>query len=131
MNKLPPITYIPNFIALNLPNLTIPTVTELWNEIDWESRTEARYECWMNDADMDYTYGSGRGMRTYKAKKWLPLAKAIQTELGFLVDSNIPNLEGCFINGYKDDRQNLGYHADDSPEMDETRFIAVVSFGQA
>lgn len=37
--------------------------------------------------------------------------------------------EACFLNRYDDERESLGWHADDSPEMDPARPIAVISFG--
>ena len=33
----------------------------------------------------------------------------------------------CFLNRYDDQRNHLGWHADDSPEMDHDHPIAVVS----
>ena len=38
-------------------------------------------------------------------------------------------LEVCFANRYLNQRDQLGWHADDSPEMDDERPIAVVSLG--
>ena len=35
----------------------------------------------------------------------------------------------CFLNGYENGRDHLGWHADDSPEMDDARPIAIVSLG--
>lgn len=37
--------------------------------------------------------------------------------------------EVCFLNGYRDGQDHLGWHADDSPEMDDKRPIAIVSLG--
>lgn len=37
--------------------------------------------------------------------------------------------ELCFANGYASERQHLGWHADDSPEIDDARPIAVMSLG--
>jgi alkylated DNA repair dioxygenase AlkB len=34
-----------------------------------------------------------------------------------------------FLNGYKDQSDQLGWHADDSPEMDDNRSIAIISLG--
>jgi len=99
---------------------------ELWNTIEWERRDAPRRECWMTDTNTEYTYGSGNGERTYIPKTWHIVAKNIQTELTSLLGYT---LEGCFINGYEDERQHLGWHADDSPEMDDDRAIAVVSYG--
>jgi len=48
---------------------------------------------------------------------------------GFLGSAAPKMLEGCFVNGYENEKQHLGWHADDSPEMDDDRAIAVVSYG--
>lgn len=100
---------------------------ELWNDLEWEKRDDApRRECWMNDFGEAYTYGRGAGMRTYECRAWNPRVRdirdAINCELGVILDS-------CFINGYAGQFEHLGWHADDSPEMDGGRPIAVVSFG--
>jgi alkylated DNA repair dioxygenase AlkB len=36
-----------------------------------------------------------------------------------------------FLNGYKDGSDHLGWHSDDSEEMDDMRPIAIVTLGQA
>ena len=38
-------------------------------------------------------------------------------------------MDVCFINGYEDHRDHLGWHADDSPEMDDNRPIVTISLG--
>ena len=99
----------------------------LWETIEWERRdTAPRRECWMTDTYSEYTYGSGAGERTYEPREWHPVAKEIQSKLKDLLGYT---LEGCFVNGYDNERQHLGWHADDSPEMDDDRAIAVVSYG--
>ena len=37
--------------------------------------------------------------------------------------------EVCFLNGYEDQKDHLGWHADDSPEMDDARPIGIISLG--
>lgn len=39
------------------------------------------------------------------------------------------SFEVCFLNRYLDQSDHLGWHADDSPEMDDARPIAVISLG--
>lgn len=101
---------------------------DLWDTLPWEKREDApRRECWMNDPGKPYTYGRGAGERTYNPQPWHPVVKRIQSSLyynGFKV-----NLDACFINGYENERHALGWHSDDSPEIDQTRPIAVISFG--
>jgi alkylated DNA repair dioxygenase AlkB len=38
-------------------------------------------------------------------------------------------MDVCFLNGYKDGHDQLGWHSDDSPEMDDERPIVTVSLG--
>lgn len=82
----------------------------LWNTLDWERRPDApRREYWQNDRDADYTYGRGAGLRTYEARPWDDSARAwmvrLNDEHGFALDC-------CFMNGYSDGSDWLGWHAD-------------------
>lgn len=94
--------------------------------LPWEHRTPARSECFVSRWRKPYTYGSGLGQRTYLANPipdWLrPLWMKVEreTENWF---------ELCFFNRYANEKQHLGWHADDLGGMDHDRPIAVVSFG--
>jgi len=117
-----PVTYIPKFIEVDYFDV-------LRRELEFERRDDApRNEVWMNDYGTEYTYGQGAGRRTYKAKSLHPLVRLIQEKI--LKYSGV-ELDGCFVNGYENARDWLGWHADDSPEIDSRRPIAVVSFGAA
>ncbi len=99
----------------------------LWDTLDWERRDGApRREYWQNDFDVPYTYGSGIGIRTYDAKPWDSFINdcrhKINDEFGF-------KLNCCFVNGYNDHKDSLGWHADDSPEMSMEQPVAVISLG--
>ena len=107
--------------------------------VPWGTFTEARQECFMALTPTSYTYGSGRGVRTYESIPFLPWVEAIRQHLntsplihdglGFAVKARQYNV--CFLNRYEDAGQHLGWHADDSPGMNHEHPIAVVSFGQA
>lgn len=100
---------------------------ELWDELDWERRgSTPRREYYSNDIPVPYTYGKGAGIRTYEARAWHPRMRAIQTAVQ---DITGVKLEACFLNGYENSRDHLGAHADDSPEMDDLRPIAIVTLG--
>lgn len=102
-------------------------VDTLWRELPFEKRADApRFELWMNDFGRDYTYGRGTGERTYKGQDWFPLAADLRKKA---LDVTRHDLNCCFVNGYENERQHLGWHADDSLEMDPERPIVVVSFG--
>jgi alkylated DNA repair dioxygenase AlkB len=117
-----PVTYIHSFIPN--PDLTFQL---LWDTIPWERREGApRRECWMNMLNQSYTYGRGGGVRTYDPVFWHPEV----VRIGSLLQHHTNQIfEGCFINGYEGLRDHLGWHADDSPEIDHERPIAVLSFG--
>lgn len=117
-----PIEYIKDFIS------NPSTIAErLWSELAWERReTTPRFEYYCNDFNIPYTYGAGRGVRTYDPQPYHPLILEIRNKIEELTKTTF---EVCFLNGYKDQRDHLGWHADDSPEMDDERPIAIVSFG--
>jgi len=94
--------------------------------IDWEQRDAPRKEYYCNDIAAPYAYGNGAGRRTYHPRPWPDVVKRIQAYLEGLLTTK---LEVCFLNRYDTNRDHLGWHADDSPEMDPARPIVVVSFG--
>lgn len=117
-----PITYIANFVAD--PEAAFAA---LWNELEWQRRgSTPRREYYANDANVPYVYGRGAGQREYLPQPWHPVMRELQAKL---VDLTGAGLEVCFLNGYENQRDHLGWHADDSPEMDDDRPIAIVSLG--
>lgn len=135
-----PVTYIPNFVeSFGVTNTDLPwsstaVFERLWNELDWVFATNARREYWMNEIGAAYTYGEGRGQRTYQAQPWHDDVRVIMqainhSEIGFAKGDESLFVDCCFVNGYEDKSQSLDWHADDSPEMDHARPIAVVSLG--
>ncbi len=118
------IIYIPDFIE---PDIAAAECERLWNDLEWEQRDGApRREYWMNDYDAPYTYGSGIHARTYPAKPWDAKIYAYMMEIN---SAHGIALNCCFVNGYADQRQHLGWHADDSPEMAMNVPVAVISVG--
>lgn len=92
----------------------------------WEERDQARKEQFFSDRSDPYTYGKGLGQRTYLPRPWsdpMREARKIVEEITDCV------FEVCFNNRYDGPQNALGWHADDSPELDPSRPIAVVSFG--
>lgn len=117
-----PITYISKFIPN--PNVHFKT---LWEELDWIHHDKVpRREYYCNRWDEPYTYGKGEFARTYQP----------QTEVNAIINiwwvverKLAADFDICFLNGYEDSSDQLGWHSDDSPEMDDTRPIAIVSLG--
>lgn len=117
-----PITYIPKF--LDDPNKFL---VSLQQNLEWERRDDApRCEYYCNDTQKPYIYGRGAGRRTYYARPYHADILAIRERIEALTKSTF---EVCFLNRYLNQSDWLGWHADDSPEMDDARPIAIVSLG--
>lgn len=115
-----PVTYIPNFA----PN-PAESFAELWNNLDWVKHADApRWEYWSNDFDAPYTYGRGRGVRTYEAQPFHSIVLTIREKL--LAETGV-YYEACFLNGYGSSRDWLGWHEDNDAGIDHSKSIAVVS----
>jgi alkylated DNA repair dioxygenase AlkB len=101
----------------------------LRDDLDWDRRGDTpRHEYYCNDFPDPYMYGKGKGRRLYDPRPYHPQIIAIRTELEKFTRSTF---EVCFLNRYLNQSDQLGWHADDSPEMDDGRPIAVVSLGVA
>jgi alkylated DNA repair dioxygenase AlkB len=117
-----PITYIPDFV--DGPDAVF---VALRDGIEWERRDDApRCEYYCNDFDQLYTYGRGAGVRTYCPKPYTDEILSIRQKLEELTGSSF---EVCFLNRYLNQRDHLGWHADDSPEMCPKRPVVSVSLG--
>jgi len=97
----------------------------LLTEVAWANKEAPRDECFMSPIPLQYTYGKGF-TRTYKS---MEMHEAVTDIMKKINDEFRTSYNVCFLNYYKSDKEHLGWHADDSPEMDETHPIAVVSFG--
>lgn len=79
----------------------------------------------MNDMNLPYTYRSNRGVKSYEPVPFTLIVKRILDDVNKEIGSS---LNVCHINGYANEREHLGWHSDDSPEIDFSQPIAVVSF---
>lgn len=116
-----PIEYIPNFISS--PNEMFHT---LWNELAWVRTTLPRREYYWNEFGLPYTYGKGNNTKTYQSQ-YLHLIIANLRDL--LLAKTGTDFNVCFLNGYENSKDHLGWHSDDSPEMDNDSSIAIISLG--
>lgn len=116
-----PITYIPDFLE-NHEDL----FKTLWNELSWLNVAGPRIEYYVNDFNVPYTYGSGAYARTYETQPYHSAITEIRTKLEALANAKF---EVCFLNGYRNGKDQLGWHSDNSPEMDDARPIGIVSLG--
>lgn len=111
-----PVTYVHPFVPD--PEASFAALRA---NLDWERREDApRCEYHCNDLNRPYTYGRGRGRRTYQPRPYHPEIMAIRR----LLEARTGHVyEVCFLNLYLDEHDHLGWHADDSPEMDDARAI--------
>lgn len=115
--------YIEKFVTDPSPDDTLKSLLAL----DWERRSDApRSEYYCNDYNDPYTYGRGAGRRTYEPR--------YMAECIWDVRRPLEKLCGCvfdtvFLNRYLNQSDHLGWHSDDSPEMDDTRPVVSVSLG--
>lgn len=93
--------------------------------LDWLTVTEARKEYFMSDVPRSYAYKTYDGTRDYRSSPFVERVERLRLYL------NGPglNYNVCFLNRYDTQHNQLGWHADDSPEMDHEHPIAVVSLG--
>lgn len=129
-----PVTYVPNFITgvgEGRDGSTIDAcdwfMDALWNDLAWlRLGSRPRREYFVSRVGEDYTYGAGDFATTYKPQ---PTTQAINTLWRHAEEDAKTTFDVCFLNGYDNERDHLGWHSDDSPEMDDVRPIAIVSLG--
>ncbi len=94
----------------------------------WERRDNTpRSEYYINRlGDIPYTYGKGLGQRQYFPKPSNVIIDNIFSWVNACADTTF---DVCFLNLYLNQKDQLGWHADNSPEMDDSKPISVVSLG--
>jgi len=119
--------YIPGFSAGGF-------APRLRDSIPWLRVAETRSECFLAESrtPLSYTYGTGRGVRTYTSVPMIPFVR----DLMGIVNEELwrygwDPMNVCFLNMYLSGKDHLGWHSDDHPGTDHTRPIAVLSYGQA
>lgn len=119
------------------PSLTKSFITTdlfsiLRDEVAWVNRSAPRDECFMasEGAPTVYSYGNNNDIRdalhTYNAVEMHPEVLKVMHKIN---EEKGTEFNVCVLNYYKDHRQHLGWHADDSPEQDLNHPIGVVTFG--
>lgn len=123
-----PVIYIPD--AIDSPDTRFE---HLKDRLEWERRDDApRCEYYCNDTPVNYQYGQGRGVRVYSPRPYsidILIIRNTVEELAFAHFGQLHLFDICFLNRYLDQSDRLGWHADDSPEMDDESPIAIVSLG--
>ena len=117
-----PIEYVPAWVTD--PNTVAET---LWNDLHWVRLDKSpRNEYYWAKNHSPSTYGANGHYRTYQPQPSHPVIDAILAKLSedFHIDFDV-----CFLNGYRNQFDHLGWHADDSPELDDNKPIAIISLG--
>lgn len=121
-----PVDYIPDLLT---PERADNAFAVLNQELPWGRHNLPRDEVYFNDTPAPYTYGSPGRERTYLPEtEWHPMVNDIRV----ILENRLGlynGLDVCFLNRYVGPRDQLGWHADDSPEMDPARPIVTVSLG--
>lgn len=100
---------------------------KLQGELAWVRReTTPRSEYYINKFNTPYAYKVGKGVREYLPQTNHP---AIEELFVKLAEATGTTFDVCFLNRYHNQSDHLGWHADDSPEMDDARPIAIISLG--
>ena len=124
----------PIYIESLIAPFETPAAFETWAEsIPWADRTTARRECFMSDpAGVSYTYGEGRGQRTYTSvlpDEYVRYAMYHVNEV--MARRGWGAMSGCFLNRYDTKKNALHWHADDFTGMKHARHgVAIVSCGE-
>lgn len=105
----------------------------LLTELSWAHRSNndvmvPRKEYYHSMQGHPYTYGNGAGARTYESMPTHPLIESVRTTLNN-VHPGVWDFDVMFANLYENQHHHLGWHADDSPEMDPEHPIVTVSLG--
>lgn len=99
----------------------------LLDNVKWQNAGAPRMECFMAKETLTYGYMTREGMRYYDSIPFLAEVSLMMQQLNNMFDADY---NVCFLNYYENEKQHLGWHADDSPEMDHDHPIAVISFGE-
>jgi len=122
-----PVEYVPNFLEKEEADFYFDDLMSIaWMQIPDVPRME--YYC--NDTPSPYTYGNGLGRRTYDPQLTPDAVWELRAMLENYLDKKYI-FDVCFLNRYDRARHGLGWHADDSPEMDPARPIVTMSLGEA
>lgn len=124
-----PIKYISDFSKMNIGKEFADKIgVAIDNEIEWVRRDNTpRQEAFYSKVNAPYTYGKGVGVRTYYPNLVIPAF--LQLVWDNLERDYGTQYEACFLNKYEHGNEHLGWHADNSDVIDDTRPIAVISYG--
>jgi alkylated DNA repair dioxygenase AlkB len=111
---------------------TVPLMARLMHEIAWRQETivlwgkpypQPRLTAWYGDPDSRYRYS---GM-TLEPQTWTPTLQRIR---GDIQRASGQRYNSVLLNLYRDERDSVGWHSDDEPELGPTPAIASLSLGE-
>jgi alkylated DNA repair dioxygenase AlkB len=128
---------MPDADVLYLPHLDLgepdPHILQhLIAEVEWRSEEvvmwgrkvpQPRLTAWYGDAGASYAY---TGLQL-DPRPWTPLLRGIKTRVEEAVGSTFNSV---LINYYRDNRDSIGFHSDDEPELGKRPVIASLSLGE-
>ena len=88
-----------------------------------KTHLQPRLHAWYGDPGMGYRY-SGLELEPLG---WTPLLTALKAQVEALCEASFNSV---LLNYYRDQRDSMGMHADDEPELGPDPVIASVSFGE-
>jgi alkylated DNA repair dioxygenase AlkB len=103
----------------------------LRDELPWEQRSlrmfgreipEPRLVAWLGDPGARYTYSG----RLNEPSPWTPTTAALRDAVCARLEQGF---NGVLANLYRSERDGMGYHADEEPELGPSPLVASLSFG--
>ena len=114
-----------------LPESNDFLLSQLINDTPWKSETvtvwgktfkQPRLIAWYGDGDKNYRYS---GIRLTPLP-WTPLLLSIKKAVELTTKSSFNSV---LLNYYRDNRDSMGFHSDDEPELGSRPTIASLSLG--
>lgn len=106
---------------------TSDMIFQALKELDWIHHDKVpRKEYFCSTVGKPYAYGSAPYTRTYQPQAWTFELNWLKAWAERICQTQF---EVCFLNYYETGKDQLNWHSDDSPEMDDARPIAIVTFG--
>lgn len=124
----PPVSYFPRPEGTFNLYKANAVFEHLWNDLNWvRVRGLPRKEYYTNtDSSAVYSYGRPEYAHAYHPQPETDVLTILRHGAEDLCKCSF---EAMFLNGYENERDQLGWHADDSPEMDPARPIVIMTFG--
>jgi alkylated DNA repair dioxygenase AlkB len=121
--------FFPEAISLFTPSEADALFARCRDSIPWQRTGKPRSECWMSPDGEFYYYG--RVSERYDPHPYPECVTEVETQIRSAFTGLMRlTMNCCFANAYRDERDNLGWHADDSIGMSHADPIFVVSFGE-